>query len=111
MDAGKTWSDRLQIRTLRWLVRGPGAAWLIAGTFAFAGLGAAALNAPAQQSHRIVGTSSVPVSYTGCYQDPDGDGHIFCDGTVPISQLPASFGHCYADPDGDGHIFCDGKGN
>lgn len=113
MDAGKTWVDRLQMHTVRWLVKGPGSSWLIAGTFAFAGFGAAALNAPAgapaQQAPVTVGTSSDPASY-GCYRDSDGDGHIFCDGSVAISSLPASFGYCYADPDGDGHIFCDGNG-
>jgi hypothetical protein len=109
MDAAKTLVDRLQMHTLRWLAKGPGSTWLIAGTLACAGFGAAALNAPAgatgQQDRGTVGTVTLPSS---CWADPDGDGHIFCDGTVPISKLPASLGYCYADPDGDGHIFCDG---
>ena len=115
MDIGKTLIDRLQMHTLRWLVKGPGAAWLVAGTFAFAGIGAASLNAPAgasgQQGRDTVGSSSMSMSAAGCYADPDGDGHIFCDGTVAVDKLPASFGPCSSDSDGYGRIFCRGTGN
>lgn len=115
MDTWGTLIDRLQMHTLRWLVKGPGATWLAAGTFAFAGIGAASLNTPAgasgQQGHDTVGTSSMSLSAAGCIADPDGDGHIFCDGTVAVDKLPASFGPCSSDSDGYGRIFCRGTGN
>ena len=50
------------------------------------------------------------MSTYGCYNDPDGDGHIFCDGSTPISQLPASYGDCHADPYVGLRIVCRGTG-
>jgi hypothetical protein len=114
MDAWKSLGDRLQLHTLRWLGKGQASAWLIAGTFVFAGFSAAALNAPAgtasHQDQGMVGTSSMPAAYPGCYADPDGDGHIFCDGSVQIANLPPSFGYCFAAPDGDNRVICEGTG-
>ena len=91
---------------VRWLVKGPGASWVVAGTLAFAGLSAAALNAPTAHTENGVGTATMQVTYTGCWADPDGDGHIFCDSSVSISSLPASFGDCSNGY--DGNVFCDG---
>jgi hypothetical protein len=51
------------------------------------------------------------MSAYGCYNDPDGDGHIFCDGSVAISKLPASYGPCYTQDYGDTQIFCRGTGD
>jgi hypothetical protein len=112
MDAWKNLVDRLQLHTVRWLGKGPGSSWLVAGTLVFAGFGAAALSAPAvtstHQDRVIVSTGSLPVSYPGCYADPDGDGHIFCDGSVTISNLPSSFGYCFVDVDGYHSVVCEG---
>jgi len=114
MYAKHNWVKHLEMHTLRWLVKGPGSSWLIAGTFAVAGFGAATLNAPsnAAGAQNVSPISGVLVpDYSGlCHPDPDGDGHIFCDSSVVISQLPASYGHCFADTDGDGRVFCDGQG-
>ena len=49
-------------------------------------------------------------NYTGFRLDPDGDGHIFCDGSVAISKLPASYGSCHESSYGDVEIRCKGTG-
>jgi hypothetical protein len=112
MDIWKNFVDHLRLQTLRWLGKGSGSSWLLAGTLACAGFGAAGLSgAPgtvSPQDRGTVGTLNLPVSYPGCYADPDGDGHIFCAGSVTISNLPKSFGFCFADPDGDHGIICAG---
>jgi hypothetical protein len=108
MYTAKALAEGIQGHVVRWLVKGPGASWVVAGTMAFAGLSAAALNAPATHPDSSYGTSSstMQVTYSGCWSDPDGDGHIFCDSSVSISNLPASFGDCSNGY--DGNIFCDG---
>jgi hypothetical protein len=113
MEIVKSWVDRLQMHTLRWLVRKPGPTWLMVGTLAFSGFAAAALNAPpaAPGPQPAPAGSQTLLSSYGCYSDPDGDGHIFCDGSVAISKLPASFGYCFTDQDGDGRIICEGSGH
>ena len=107
MFTAQSLASGIQGYIARWLVKGPGANLVIAGTFAFAGLGAAALNAPPEPRETgDIGISTLSVMYPGCYADPDGDGHIFCDSNVTISNLPASCGTCSYDYDGG--VFCDG---
>ena len=114
MAAGKSWLNRLETRTLVWLARGRTSSWVIVGVLAAAGLGASALSAQpgasAAQGQAIVG-SALPVSAYGCINDPDGDGHIFCDGSVAISKLPASFGYCESQDFEGTRIFCRGTGD
>ncbi len=117
MVAVKTLLDRLQTSALVWLARGHVSSWVVAGALATAGISAAALSgapgSPAPQSNPTSGSPMQSLSSYGCYNDPDGDGHIFCDGSVGLSQLPASFGFCYDHSDygyGYGRIFCTGTG-
>jgi hypothetical protein len=89
----------VETRTLVWLAKSRMSSLVIVGTLAVAGFSTAALggqsSTPAQhmQPHT---SATLPLSAYGCYNDPDGDGHIFCDGTVAITALPASFGQCRA---------------
>ena len=103
----------LETRTLVWLARSRVSSLGIVGTLVVAGLAFAALGAQsstsARQGHSVV-TSTQPLSAYGCYNDPDGDGHIFCDGSVAIAKLPASFGQCHTDEDDNGRIMCRGTG-
>jgi hypothetical protein len=82
---------------------------ILAGTMAFAGLGAAAMNttkvhqAPSPAVRASVLTLTSPRTF--CYPDPDGDGHTICHILESqISTVP-NMG-CYADPDGDGTFIC-----
>ncbi len=116
MTTVKRWLKRVETRTLVWLARSRVSSFVIVGTLAAAGLGVAAvggqLSTEAQKSAPVISSSpaTLPLSTYGCYNDPDGDGHIFCDGSVPAAQLPASFGHCHTDEDGDVQIKCSGAG-
>jgi hypothetical protein len=98
MAAVKRLLKDMETRTLVWLARGRTSSFVIVGTLAAAGLGAAALSAQpstsAQQKEPVVSSATLSMSAYGCYNDPDGDGHIFCDGSVPITKLPASYGQC-----------------
>ena len=55
MYVGKSLISGIQQHTVRFLLRGHGSSWILAGTLAVAGLGAATLNrpasAPAQPDH------------------------------------------------------------
>ncbi len=114
MAVVKSWLSRLETRTLVWLARGRTSSCVIVGTLVAAGLGVAALSsqpsASGQQVQSHVGSSALPMSAYGCYNDPDGDGHIFCDGSVPVSQLPASYGECHTSQYGPAAIMCRGTG-
>jgi hypothetical protein len=114
MYARKPLIDGLQKHTVRFFLKGPGSSVLLAGTLALAGLSAAALSRPGggpeQQDYRTVLTTTLPSSY-GCFNDPDGDGTIKCDSTVPLSSLPAAWGTCQPDLYGDGLTVCDGTSN
>jgi hypothetical protein len=86
---------------------------VIVGTLAAAGLGTAALGGQSSRPApgQMPGTSAtLPMSAYGCSNDTDGDGHIFCDGSTPISQLPASYGECQSDPYVGLRIVCRGTG-
>jgi len=111
MYVGKSLISGIQQHTVRFLLRGHGSSWILAGTLAVAGLGAATLNrpasAPAQPDHSIVAPSTLPSAYN-CFNDPDGDGTIKCPSSVPISSLPAAWGNCVADLYGDELTVCDG---
>jgi hypothetical protein len=114
MAAVKSWLSRLEMRTLVWLARGRSSSCVIVGTLVAAGLGAAALgsqpSASGQQGQQNVVSSALPMSAYGCYNDPDGDGHIWCDGSVAISKLPASYGQCHTSQYGPDAIMCRGTG-
>jgi predicted lipoprotein with Yx(FWY)xxD motif len=113
MAAVKHLLDRMETRTLVWLAAGRTASYLIVGSLVAAGLGAAALNpqpsTTARQKEPSI-SATLPMSVYGCVNDSDGDGHIFCDGSTPISQLPASYGKCHADPYVGLRIVCRGTG-
>jgi predicted lipoprotein with Yx(FWY)xxD motif len=112
MAAVKNWLHRVETRTLVWLARGRTSSCVIVGTMVAASLGLASLStqpSTAQQKEQVV-TSPLPMSSYGCYNDPDGDGHILCDGSVAITKLPASYGQCQTDEDGDMQIICRGTG-
>lgn len=97
--------------TVRCFLKGPGPSVLIAGTLALAGIGATALTRPAGASvplDRPAGASSSLPSAYGCFNDPDGDGTIKCDSSVPIAKLPAAWGQCRVDLYSDGLTVCDG---
>jgi len=114
MAAVKSWLNHLETRTLVWLAKGRTPSWVIVGVLASSGLGAAALSsrpAASGQGQPVVAPSTLPVSAYGCINDPDGDGHIFCDGSVDISKLPASFGPCMTQYFEGTRIFCRGAGN
>jgi hypothetical protein len=99
MAAVKRLLKDMETRTLVWLARSRMSSVVIVGTLAAAGLGVTTLSAQpstaVRQKEPVVSSSVQPMSAYGCYNDPDGDGHIFCDGSVPISQLPASYGQCW----------------
>ena len=104
---------RVETRALVRLGRGHTSSCVIVGTLVGAGLGAAVLNAQpstAAQQKAISTSATLPLSAYGCYNDPDGDGHIFCDGSVSISLLPASYGACHSRPDDGIAIMCRGTG-
>ena len=113
MVAVKRWLKCVETRTLVWLAKGRTSSFVIVGILAASGLGAAALSGQsstsAQQGQPVV-SSALPMSAYGCYNDPDGDGHIFCDGSVAISKLPASYGPCHEDAYGGVEIRCKGTG-
>ena len=113
MAAVKRLLKGVETRTLVWLARSRMSSLVIVGTLAVAGFAAAALggqsSTPAQRMQPNT-SASLPLSAYGCYNDPDGDGHIFCDGSTPISQLPASYGKCHADPYVGLRIVCRGTG-
>ncbi len=115
MATVKSLLGRLETRTLVWLAEGRASSWVIVGVLAASGLGAAALSsqpsASAQQGQPVVGSSTLPLSSYGCINDPDGDGHIFCDGSVAISKLPVSFGQCFSQDYQGTRIFCRGTGD
>jgi hypothetical protein len=114
MAAMKSWLRRLETRTLVWLAKGRTSSWVIVGVLATSGLGAAALSSQSTvsgQGQPVVAPSTLPVSAYGCINDPDGDGHIFCDGSVNISKLPASFGPCMTQDFEGTRIFCRGTGD
>jgi len=114
MAAVKRLLKDMETRILVWLARSRMSSVMIVGTLAAAGLGAAALSAQsttsAQQKEPVVSSAVQPMSAYGCYNDPDGDGHIFCDGSTPISQLPASYGRCHVSEYGYVQIRCRGTG-
>jgi hypothetical protein len=114
MAAVKRLLKDMETRMLVWLARSRMSSVMIVGTLAAAGLGAAALSAQpttsAQQKEAVVSSSVQPMSAYGCHNDPDGDGHIFCDGSTPISQLPASYGQCHVREYGYVQIMCRGTG-
>ncbi|HVC81639.1 MAG TPA: hypothetical protein VNL35_14195 [Chloroflexota bacterium] len=112
MSAVKCWLKRVETRTLVWLAKSRGSSLVIAGTLAAAGLGTGVLSThPSSVQQRAPSAAAtLPLSAYGCYRDPDGDGHIFCDGSVAITKLPASFGQCNMDEDGSNQIFCRGTG-
>ena len=103
----------METHTLLWLAKSRMSSLVIVGTLTAAGLGTAALGgqssrpAPLQMPSM---SATLPMSAYGCSNDSDGDGHIFCDGSTPISQLPASYGECHADPYVGLRIVCRGTG-
>jgi hypothetical protein len=115
MAAVKRLLKEMETRTFVWLARSRMSSLMIVGTLAAAGLGAAALggqsSTPGTLGQALITPSTQPISAYGCNNDPDGDGHIFCDGSVAIAQLPASFGHCHADPYVGLRIVCRGTGD
>jgi len=101
----------VETRTLVWLARGRASSLVIVGTVATASLGFAALGAQATTPTRHTQpatAATLPLSAYGCAKDTDGDGHIFCDGSVAITKLPASFGSCETDAYDGSRIYCDG---
>ncbi len=114
MATVKSWLARLETRTLVWLAKGRTSSWVIVGILATSGLGAAALSSQSGasgQGRPVVAPTTLDVSAYGCINDPDGDGHIFCDGSVDISKLPASFGPCMTQDYQGTRIFCRGTGD
>src|SRR5512146_2566188 len=107
--------NEMETCTLVWLARSRMSSVVIVGTLAVAGLGAGVLGGQATTpSHGQPSTSAtLPISTYGCYSDPDGTGHILCDGSVGTDYLPASYGWCgmrsYFE-DG-GPIICQGTGS
>ena len=106
----------VETRTLVWLARGRTSSLVLVGTLAAAGLGFAALDAQSSTvaPHMQPTTAAtLPPSAYGCYHDPDGDGTLFCDGSVGTDSLPASYGQCGMRSyfyDG-GPIICQGTGS
>jgi hypothetical protein len=102
----------MQKLAVRCLLKGPGSSVVLAGTLALAGFGAAALARPAGGSVPLDRPAGVITSLSGvhgCFNDPDGDGTIKCDSSVPIASLPAAWGQCVANLYGDGLTVCDGN--
>ena len=105
----------METRTLVWLAKSRMSSVVMVGILAAAGLGTAALDGQATTpAHGQPSTSAtLPMGAYGCYNDPDGDGHLFCDGSVGTDYLPASYGQCgmrsYFE-DG-GPIICQGTGS
>jgi len=110
MSAVKYWLKRVETCTLVWLARSRVSSLVIAGTLAAAGLSTGVLSTHSSSVQHAGTTTTLPLSAYGCNSDPDGDGHIFCDGSVAITKLPASFGQCSMDEDGSNQIFCRGTG-
>jgi hypothetical protein len=104
MGTVRRWLKSGEQHTLVWLARSRASSFVIVGTLAAAGLGAAAVSgqssATAAHQPRYILTiiPMQPMAFYGCSPDPDSDGHSFCDGSTPIAQLPASFGQCLARP-------------
>jgi hypothetical protein len=111
MHAREALGASLQKFTVRFFLKGPGSAVVLAGTLALAGFGAAAAmpsaGAPAQPQSPAGWSSTLPSAYE-CFNDPDGDGTIKCGSSVKITSLPAAWGHCVANLYGDGLTVCDG---
>jgi hypothetical protein len=77
MEWVRTVAGLLRQRALRWLGRGNAHVWILSGTIALAGLGAAAVNAaPARHATPKVmtSTSSGQQNTTPSTSDPLGDG-------------------------------------
>jgi hypothetical protein len=113
MAAVRRLLKEMETRTLVWLAKSRMSSVVIVGTLAVAGLGAGTLSVQSRTAvpHMQPNTSATPpLSAYGCYNDPDGDGHIFCDGTVAIAQLPASFGQCQVAEFDNVQIVCKGTG-
>jgi hypothetical protein len=81
---------------------------IVAGTLAFAGFGAAALNAAPDgrdlSPSAVIGTTGQ--SYpSNCHPDPDGDGNLVCQ--IAVSQVSAyPNADCDAIADGSGMVTC-----
>ncbi|HXT37258.1 MAG TPA: hypothetical protein VN837_16920 [Chloroflexota bacterium] len=112
MSAVKRLLKGVETRMLVWLARSRASSLVIVGALVAAtlGLGVLSTQPSSAQQKGPSATTTLPMSAYGCYNDPDGDGHIFCDGSVGISKLPASFGECSMDEDGGTQIFCRGTG-
>jgi len=115
MAAANRWLKELEIRTLVWLAKSRLSSAVMVGALAAASLGFAALAGQTTTSaHGHPSPSATPpLSAYGCYNDPDGDGHLFCDGSVGTDSLPASYGPCGMRSyfyDG-GPIICQGTGS
>jgi hypothetical protein len=100
---------RLEIGLARVLAPRAASPLILAGTLAFAGLGAAAMNpVTAQQAQRSVvpaPTLLLNSPHTFCHPDSDGDGHTVCHVLASQVNTVPNMG-CYDDPDGDGTSIC-----
>jgi hypothetical protein len=98
MGIMKCWLKRVETRTLVWLVRSRLSSFVLIGILAAAGLGSAVLSRPSTSGTRyvllMITPSTQQLTMAGCYNDPDGDGHLFCDGSVGTEYLPAAIGPC-----------------
>lgn len=98
MGTVRRWLKRVEVHTLVWLIRSPISSFMLVGILAATGLGAAVLSRPSTSGTRYVLTMITPsaaqLAMDGCYNDPDGDGHLFCDGSVGTEYLPAAIGPC-----------------
>lgn len=105
-------SGRIRLHIARWLVTGPGASVIVAGTLAFAGLGAGALSSGAgdrDQQSPGVGREVPAYPSAHCHADPESNGGITC--YLDAGQLSLYPGaDCQPDPDGDGHFLCTFEG-
>jgi hypothetical protein len=110
MAAVKTWFHRVETRALVWLAKGRTSSWVMASTLVAVSVGTAALSSQPGAAQPRAGSSTLPLAAYGCLHDPDGDGHIFCDGSVGMARLPASYGQCVLAQFGPVPILCRGTG-
>ncbi|MGH2390458.1 MAG: hypothetical protein ACRDIE_19835 [Chloroflexota bacterium] len=99
----------LERHLARMLVKRAAPQIILAGTLAFAGFSAAALNPMGvhQTQSPAVRASTLQIGgpHTFCYSDPDGDGHTICHILASQVSTVPNLG-CSADPDGDGTFIC-----
>ncbi len=109
MGIGTKLVGRLETQVARVLATKPATPFILVGTMAVAGIGAAAMNPTmahqAPSSMARASTLLLTSPHTFCYSDPDGDGHTICHILASqVSTIP-NLG-CSADPDGDGTAIC-----